>query len=100
MARILLFRSLRELLVNVAKHARAARAYVRLSRDRDHIVLWVDDDGRGLGDAERKKGFGLQSIEERLRALGGRVSLGPSPTGGTRATLIAPVAAGLETSAD
>ncbi len=95
--RVTLFRAAGELLVNVAKHARAGRAAVRARRDGDTVQITVDDDGVGFDHAavqshpDLKGGFGLFSIRERLGYLGGRLELESAPGRGTRATLIAPL---------
>jgi len=74
-----------EALTNVAKHARAANAWVRLELRRvlDDDSTWLDvivsDDG--VGGASATPGHGLAGIEERLRGLGGTVEV-RSPYGG------------------
>ena len=102
--RILLFQAVRELLLNVAKHARARRVLVSVARNCDEIRLAVRDDGAGFNGGEfddragkgveegEEGGFGLFSIRERLEDLGGRLELESSPGQGTRVTLVAPLA--------
>jgi signal transduction histidine kinase len=72
------YRIVQEALTNVAKHARATRVRVAL-RHHDHALhLDVVDDGIGYrrnGDGRTKPGLGLLSIRERVRALGGRISM-------------------------
>jgi signal transduction histidine kinase len=96
----LLFQSVRELLLNVVKHAgvpRAAVAVKRLGRDRVRIV--VRDEGAGF-DPDRPSpggsgpsGLGLFSIRERLDLIGGHLAVESSPGGGSRVTLDAPLRA-------
>jgi PAS domain S-box-containing protein len=112
--RMLLFQAVRELLVNVVKHAKAGKAKVstaRLpgsgpglrrdesSRGRDRIRITVEDDGVGFdvsststnaGDYT-KGGFGLFNIRERLDRIGGSVDIRSKQGHGTRVTLIAPI---------
>ena len=75
-----LYRVTHEALTNVARHARASRAEVSLVHTPHRVTCSIRDDGVGF-DAARKaagakpKGLGLASIEERVAALGGIVSL-------------------------
>jgi len=89
--RIILFRSLRELLVNVAKHAGTHHAEVRIWRHRDGVRVSVADRGKGFGARKPCEGFGLLSVRERLRSLGGRLELRAGELGGTVATLEVPL---------
>jgi signal transduction histidine kinase len=95
--RVLLFQSVRELLMNVVKHAGVMRADVRLSRfGAGGVRITVSDRGSGfdtalLGRDEATGGFGLFSIHERLRLMGGSLKVESSPDEGTRFTLTAPV---------
>ncbi|MFI5485841.1 MULTISPECIES: sensor histidine kinase [Micromonospora] len=68
-----------EALGNVARHARAGRAEVRLTRTGDQLVVEVHDDGRGGADPAR--GTGLTGLSDRVAAAGGRLLLA-SPAGG------------------
>jgi PAS domain S-box-containing protein len=99
--RVILFRSARELLLNVVKHAGASRVTVTIARSTTGVVLTVEDDGRGFAfeatpspqsDATMVDGahFGLFSISERLKLLGGHLGIESSPGKGTRATIEVP----------
>ncbi|MEV8253720.1 sensor histidine kinase [Rhodoglobus sp. NPDC076762] len=72
-----------ELLTNVAKHAHANQAMVRLSTeqsdDRGWLLVQVTDDGQG--GAAVLADHGLAGIEERVRGVGGRLDI-TSPDGG------------------
>jgi len=80
-----LFRIFQESLTNIAKHAGATRVTVTLRRQRQHLVLAICDNGRGIAPADRLKpqSFGLRGMKERAKALGGTLSLSPAPGGGT-----------------
>ncbi|WP_428155872.1 ATP-binding response regulator [Desulfococcus sp.] len=91
-----LFRSIRELLFNVVKHAHAAHVDICITRNGDRITVVVEDDGVGFDAAENRfsaegGGFGLFSIRERLCHLGGEFVITASPGSGTRVVLSAPV---------
>jgi len=91
--RITLFRALREILVNVAKHAETDAADVRFAW-RDHrIEITIEDDGVGFDAATPTSGYGLFSVRERLNRLGGSVEIASSPGEGARIVLAAPLAA-------
>jgi PAS domain S-box-containing protein len=95
--RVVLFTAVRELLANVAKHARARRVDVSLQRDGDKIRINVKDDGAGFDtsqiDSHMNKitGFGLFSIRERLSHFGGCLEIDSRVGTGTRVSLTAPL---------
>lgn len=66
-----LFRALQELLVNVAKHARATRVRVTLRCTGHGLTLRVSDDGGGLGARQASTGLGLVGIRERIARYDG-----------------------------
>jgi signal transduction histidine kinase len=87
-----LFRTLRELLFNVKKHARTSEVYVRLSSTRSHVEVEVSDHGIGfeVESLDSSEGFGLFSLRERVNALGGTVELDSAAGRGTRVTVVLP----------
>lgn len=96
--RALLFQAVRELLLNVVKHARVKQASVDLRRvSGEQVQVVVSDGGVGFDPADRLSGqqgsggFGLFSIRERLEALGGSMDVSSASDRGTRITLTAPV---------
>jgi PAS domain S-box-containing protein len=95
--KVLLFRAIREVLVNVIKHARASHVDVRIVWRPDQFQIRVEDDGIGFDLKEkmplptRKGGFGLLSIRERLSYLGGSFEICSKPGQGTQAILTVPL---------
>lgn len=91
----MLFRSIRELLTNVVKHAATRLVAVSLVREANELVVVVHDHGKGF-DLERLKasgagrGFGLFSVREQVLRLGGHFEVTSSPQYGTRITLRVP----------
>lgn len=87
-----LFRSVKELLNNAARHGNAKQIVVAVHYDRNRVRLVVDDDGVGF-DAEKtlndptRKGLGLAAIRERLISLGGNYRIESTPGQGTRVVL-------------
>ena len=94
------FRIAQEALTNVARHSRARHVHVTLAVEGDVLRLEVQDDGVGLPDTPRarKGGMGLVGIRERVRALGGTLTLGSER--GTRLTVLIPLPAGADDPAD
>jgi signal transduction histidine kinase/ActR/RegA family two-component response regulator len=96
---VLLFQSVRELLINVAKHGAVKRASVQMTYAEGLLHLVVhDDNGFDLVAAEApatpsalSSKFGLFSIRERMKALGGSFDLQSMPGKGTTATLTLPL---------
>jgi signal transduction histidine kinase len=82
---VCLFRVLEEALNNVVRHAAAARADVQLLGGADgSLVLRVSDAGRGFAPGgSRSTGLGLIVMRERLRGVGGSLSVTSSPGTGT-----------------
>jgi signal transduction histidine kinase len=97
--RFLVFSAVRELLLNVVKHAGASGVSLRLRWLEGVVEATLEDDGEGfdvptaaaLPDARRS--FGLFSIQERFDDLGGSVSIRSAPGEGTSVTLVLPYAA-------
>jgi light-regulated signal transduction histidine kinase (bacteriophytochrome) len=94
--RSILYRAVRELLINVAKHAQTPFARVEAARRNEHIVVRVSDTGVGYDTtaarAGEKKGLGLISVRERLSYIGGTLELASAPGAGTVAVLTARLA--------
>jgi PAS domain S-box-containing protein len=94
--RTLLFRNVRELVVNVVKHAHAKKVSVRLEDRSSNIRIIVEDDGIGfephavIHGGRKIGGFGLFSIEELMADLGGNLKIVSEPGKGCTAILSAP----------
>jgi signal transduction histidine kinase len=96
--RVFIYRAVRELLMNVVKHARTQTAKVSFHQEDAHVYVCVEDSGVGFDlsqldsmSAEEGGGrFGLLSLRERSRHLGGRIEILSKPGHGTRVTVIFP----------
>src|SRR5206468_12365140 len=86
------YRVTQEGLRNAARHSGAGTVYVTLRGNDDWIELTIEDDGRGFDEhtARNHGGLGLTSIDERVRLVGGMVSVDSSPGNGTRIHLRVP----------
>jgi PAS domain S-box-containing protein len=95
--RILLYQAVRELIINVARHAKARNVKVSIQRDYKNMQIDVEDDGIGVDTtkidpyAKATGSFGLFTIHERLKYLGGHFKFASKPGLGTKATIIVPL---------
>jgi signal transduction histidine kinase len=82
-----------EALSNAARHAEASTVDIRLGYGNGPLLIAVSDDGRGFdAEAERvaERGFGLRSMCERARLVGGDVRFESAPGHGTRVEIAMP----------
>lgn len=91
-----LFRITQEALTNIAKHANASRALVRLENYPAQVCVVIEDNGRGFDleealRSDRRSGWGLLGIQERTWLLGGQYEIDSKPGRGTRIRVIVPV---------
>ncbi|HSR30275.1 MAG TPA: two-component regulator propeller domain-containing protein [Anaerolineae bacterium] len=86
---VALYRVAQEALNNVAKHARARCAIVRLCRDPGQVTLSISDDGRGFDPANiAADRLGIGIMRDRAKAVGARLELESEPGQGTRVTVV------------
>ena len=92
---IALYRLMQDSLANVIKHAQAKRVSVSLDRSDEGLALEIGDDGVGIGDlaAARKLSYGMASMRQRVRAVGGTFDVTSAPGQGTRVRAFVPRAA-------
>lgn len=91
--RVMLFKCVRELLVNAVKYSNAERVEITVYSENEQIIIKVADNGSGFDVAGfeatgvEEKGFGLFSIKERLAHMGGEMILLSNPNQGTKVIL-------------
>jgi signal transduction histidine kinase len=78
------YRIVQEALNNACKHAAATRVTIQLEQSRETLSLSIEDNGQGFDPAQTTTGFGLQGMQERTLALGGRWDLRTQPACGCR----------------
>jgi len=88
---IALFRALRELLINVTKHAGVREARVRIWHEAGMARVAVEDAGMGFSPEASRQGFGLLALRERLGQLGGTLDIGSVMGAGTRVIASVPL---------
>ncbi|SEU11985.1 sensor histidine kinase [Nonomuraea wenchangensis] len=94
---VTLFRVAQEALANVAKHAGATRAGLTLSYTGAVVLLDIRDDGTGIdnpGSDNPGGGFGLSSMRQRLRGVGGTLEVESTPGEGTAVSATVPALQG------
>ena len=72
--KVTIYRLVQEALTNAVRHSGARNARVRLEQNDGRIAVTVSDDGRGF-DPRRQRGLGILGMEERVRRLGGSLSI-------------------------
>ena len=92
-----LFRSVRELLFNIVKHADTDRAELRIKSENGCIQISVSDHGKGFDmdkfrrrRREYRAGYGLFTIEERIQFMGGSFKIESAPGAGCRINIEVP----------
>jgi len=88
-----LFRIAQEAVTNAARHASATRVAVAFAERQGRVILTVTDDGVGFdpnAPGADPDHWGLKSMRERARAIGGMLQVEAAPGGGTRVTAEVP----------
>ena len=81
---IQLFAIVREALANVARHAGASAAQVRVEAQQEELLVEIRDNGHGFDPADGHPGhFGLDSMRSRAAEIGGRLTIATAPGSGT-----------------
>jgi len=89
-AKVALYRIAQEALNNVSRHSHATSLTVMLTRAPTGITLTIIDDGRGF-DAGRPGGHGHAIMQERVDAIGAKLTIDSTLGSGTRLQVIAPI---------
>jgi signal transduction histidine kinase len=89
-----LFRIFQETLTNIIRHAGATKVVVSVRERNGHVILEIDDNGRGITKEEvsQTRSMGLLGMRERAGLLGGTFKIGRVPRDrGTRVTVSVPI---------
>jgi PAS domain S-box-containing protein len=98
-AEIALFRALQEALTNVHRHSGSPKADIRVTLEQNQVRLEIQDYGQGmppetlrqLNEGAGKTGVGVAGMRERVRELGGHMTIQSDPHG-TLLTVVLPLA--------
>lgn len=83
---ISLYRICQELINNIIKHSGATKVSVQLFKNKEQLILIVEDNGKGMTD-NVSEGHGLLNIKSRLNTIQGKVNYEASEMAGTTATI-------------
>jgi PAS domain S-box-containing protein len=94
--RVILFKAVRELIINVVKHAKATTAEVNISDLEEKIHVQVKDNGVGfdvskIHDYLKEASFGILNLKERIKYMGGTVDFSSEPGQGTAVIIRVPI---------
>ncbi|MGH9887566.1 MAG: sensor histidine kinase, partial [bacterium] len=94
-ADVIFLRATQEALSNVARHAKASHVSVSLHCVDALVLLSIEDDGRGLSDADVAGAgkMGIAGMRERVRRFGGHVMIESTAGAGTSLTVALPLSA-------
>jgi signal transduction histidine kinase len=87
------FRIFQEALTNIARHAHASRVHVLLEENAGHLMLEIQDNGRGISEINLSgvQSLGVLGMQERARLVGGEVKINGVPGQGTTVTVCIPL---------
>jgi len=97
---VTLFRIIQEALYNIGKHSKSRKAKVKVTRKGSDLLIVIEDDGIGfepmktVQNASIQKHFGLMSMRERTKLLGGRLKITSNQGHGTKITVSVPLKPG------
>ncbi|MDQ6966874.1 MAG: sensor histidine kinase, partial [Mariprofundaceae bacterium] len=92
---MLVYRLVKEALINIQRHAAASRAVLHLKMQSGHLDMCIEDDGCGFDMQQKASGFGLIGMREQAELLGGELHVDSSPGGGTRLRITTPAGPGV-----
>lgn len=78
-----IFRIIQECLNNIVKHSQTQSAIIEFIKSDNSITLKIQDFGKGFANQNEKNGFGLTSIEQRVKILGGTIKISSTIEVGT-----------------
>ncbi len=93
---ILLFRIIQELMYNSVKHANADKISIYFYKSGEGLDIVLEDDGKGfnlsiLSDKNKRTGFGIFAVKERIKNLSGSFSIDSAPGKGCRSEIFIPL---------
>jgi signal transduction histidine kinase len=87
-----LYRIVQEALTNACKHSKSKKVTVTMIQEEQDVRLEVQDWGIGFNPEAVEKGhFGLEGIRQRVRLLGGRLTIESTPGSGTLVQVVVPI---------
>ncbi len=88
---VTIYRILQESLTNIAKHSQADQVHIVLREYPDHLLLQIQDNGKGFDPSRNTTGFGIQGMRERTQSVQGQFALISQPGQGCQLTIQIPL---------
>lgn len=87
------YRLIQECLTNIVKHAKAKSVTVSIKKEKNSVIAFIADNGKGfdLEDSKKQNSLGLKTIFERIKILEGKLSIDSKLNTGTNFILTIPV---------
>lgn len=89
--KVVLYRIIQELLVNMKKHSRADLVVIKFSKTNKYGVIQYSDNGVGFDKTNKKIKNGLQNVETRIKTINGTITFDPKVKKGVKAVLRFPL---------
>ena len=86
-----IYRIVQESLTNICKYAQATKVQIQLNVTPDNVFLVIQDNGKGFSLSQKKTGFGIQGMQERVTALQGNLNIETEPGTGCKITVELPL---------
>ncbi|MDO5614638.1 MAG: ATP-binding protein [Cruoricaptor ignavus] len=78
-----IYRIVQELITNAIKHAQASKISVQVTKNKQLILIDVEDDGIGFDTQQNHRNLGLDNIKQRVKSLNGEMNIISKPKEGT-----------------
>ena len=85
-----IYRTIQEALTNIFKYAEATEVTIKLRTTINELSLTIEDNGKGFDPKQKRSGFGLRGMQERIISVNGQFKLITSPGKGCRIEVIIP----------
>ncbi len=86
-----IYRIMQELINNVVKHSGANSVFIQFLETNNTLVLFVEDDGKGMKNSTESDGIGMTNITSRMNAVNGEFNIASEENNGTVITLRIPL---------
>jgi signal transduction histidine kinase len=88
-----IFRVTQEALINVNKHSKATKVQIRMTLDKQRLVLEIEDNGKSFKKNSKNKSFGIgiQGMEERVKMVRGDFKISSNEGAGTTVVITIPL---------
>ncbi len=86
-----IFRIVQEQTNNIVKHSQATKASIKISKNKDEIILLITDNGIGFNTADKINGVGLKNIIGRAELCNGKAAIESTPGKGFQLKVILPL---------